>query len=67
MDTTTLNQRNPDRPVEAPVIWDVEEVARYYRVSTRTVERMNLPYAKIGRRRVYLRDDVVNHLIAKVS
>jgi hypothetical protein len=53
--------------VEMPEYWTIEDVARYFKVSRRTAERMGIPYAKIGRRRVYLPKDVAEFLLEKVS
>jgi hypothetical protein len=50
-----------------PEYWTIEDVARYFKVSRRTAERMGIPYAKIGRRRVYLPKDVAEFLLEKVS
>jgi excisionase family DNA binding protein len=43
---------------ELPELLTSDEVAELLRVSKRTVERLNLPYIKVGRLRRYLRDDV---------
>lgn len=54
-------------PEQAPELWEVEDVARYLRVCKRTVERLHIPYAKIGRKRKYLREDVVGYIREKVG
>jgi hypothetical protein len=49
-----------------PEYWEIEDVMRYFKVECkRTVERMPIRYAKIGRRRVYLPGDVVEYFMAK--
>lgn len=44
-----------------------DEVADLFKVCKRTVERLNLPYVKVGRLRRYRRSDVVDYLEAKVD
>lgn len=55
----------PEPPAED--VLTVDEVARWLKVSRRTVERMNLPFAKVGRTRRYVRDQVLDFLKAKAS
>lgn len=43
---------------DLPELLTGDEVADLLRVSKRTVERLNLPYIKVGRLRRYLRDDI---------
>ena len=45
----------------------VDEVAQWLKVSRRTIERMGLPFAKVGRQRRYVRDQVLDHLRSKAS
>ena len=52
---------------DVPELWTVDDVAKYFGISKRTAERMNIPYAKIGRKRKYLRDDVVAYIKDKVA
>jgi excisionase family DNA binding protein len=53
--------------VDMPELWEVGDVAKYFGVSKRTAERMNIPYAKIGRKRKYLKEDVVAYIREKVA
>jgi hypothetical protein len=46
--------------------WEIEDVMRYFKVCKRTVQRMPIPYAKIGGRRVYLPKDVTDYLLRKI-
>ncbi len=43
----------------------VEQVAEWLHVSTRTIERLQIPHAKLGRARRYLRADVLAYLNEK--
>ena len=52
---------------DVPELWEVEDVARYFGVSKRTAERMGIPYAKIGRKRKYLKEDVIAYIREKVA
>lgn len=54
-----------DPPAED--VLTVDEVARWLKVSRRTVERMSIPFAKVGRTRRYVRDQVLDFLKAKAS
>jgi excisionase family DNA binding protein len=45
----------------------VDEVAAWLKVSRRTVERMDLPFAKVGRVRRYVRDQVLDYLKRRAS
>jgi hypothetical protein len=47
--------------------WEIEDVMRYFKVCKRTVQRMPIPYAKIGGRRVYLPKDVTDYLLKKIA
>lgn len=58
-------QAVPETPAED--VLTVDDVARWLKVSRRTVERMHLPYAKVGRTRRYVRDQVLDYLKAKAS
>ena len=49
-----------------PELLTPEEVADLLRVSKRTVERLNLPYIKVGRLRRYRRTDILDYLEQKV-
>jgi excisionase family DNA binding protein len=49
-----------------PEILTTEEVAELLRVCKRTVERLNLPYVKVGRLRRYRRQDIMEYLEAKI-
>ena len=52
-------------PGDLPEVMTVGEVAAALRVSKRTVERLLLPYVKVGRLRRYLREDVRDYLQQK--
>jgi excisionase family DNA binding protein len=53
--------------MDEPEILTTEEVAELLRVCKRTVERLPLKYAKVGRLRRYRRVDVLEYLEAKVA
>lgn len=53
--------------LETPDLWEIEDVARYLKVCKRTVERMAIPYAKIGRKRKYIPEQVVEYVKQKVA
>lgn len=55
----------PEEPVGD--VLTVDEVAQWLKVSRRTIERMGLPFAKVGRQRRYVRDQVLDHLRSKAS
>lgn len=58
----------PNATVEPPEYWEIEDVMRYFKVrSKRTIVRMNIPYAKIGGRRMYLPKDVAEYFMEKVG
>lgn len=42
-----------------------DEVAQLLHVSKRTVERLNLPYVKVGRARRYMRSQLLTHLMER--
>lgn len=48
-------------------VMTTDEVAEMLRVTRRTVERLNIPYMKIGRLRRYMREDVLTYLRDKVA
>lgn len=50
-----------------PELLTGDEVADMLRVSKRTVERLNLPYIKVGRLRRYLKDGLADYLNQKAS
>lgn len=45
----------------------VDDVAVMLEVSRRTIQRLPIPYAKVGRRRVYLLENVMAYLQKKAS
>jgi excisionase family DNA binding protein len=58
-----LTQKEP----QIPDVLTTDEVARLFRVSRRTVERLQIRSTKVGRLRRYLREDVLDYLRAKAS
>jgi excisionase family DNA binding protein len=52
---------------EKPEVLTTEEVAELLRVSKRTIERLPLPYAKVGRLRRYRRVDIMSYLEKKCA
>ncbi len=44
-----------------------EEAAELLRISTKTLCRLHIPYAKVGRFRRYLREDVLTYLREKAA
>lgn len=54
-------------PSEVPPVLTTDEVAELLRVSSKTVLRLHIPFAKFGRQRRYLREDVLNFLREKVA
>lgn len=63
----TLEPGKPMGPDIHKDVLDVEEVAELLHCSVRTVERLPLPYSKVARKRLYLREDVLNHLRKRAS
>jgi excisionase family DNA binding protein len=58
-----LTQKEP----QIPDVLTTDEVAQLFRVSRRTVERLQIRSTKVGRLRRYLREDVLDYLRAKAS
>jgi excisionase family DNA binding protein len=50
-----------------PEILTAEEAADLLRVSTKTLRRLHIPYARVGSRRRYLRRDVLAYIEEKVA
>lgn len=52
---------------DLPIILVPKEVAALLRVSEKTLSRLHIPYAKVGRVRRYLRDDVLAYIREKAA
>lgn len=52
---------------EAPEVLTTDEAASLLRVSKRTLQRLHIPYAKVGKLRRYLREDILNYLREKAA
>jgi excisionase family DNA binding protein len=52
---------------KVPEILTTDEAAQFLRVSKRTLQRLHIPYAKVGKLRRYLREDVLNYLREKAA
>ena len=50
-----------------PEILTAEEAADLLRVSTKTLRRLHIPYARVGKRRRYLREDILGYIKDKVA
>lgn len=50
-----------------PEILTADEAAAFLRISKRTLQRLHIPYAKVGKLRRYLREDVLNYLREKAA
>lgn len=51
----------------AQEILTAEEAADLLRVSTKTLRRLHIPFARVGKRRRYMREDVLSYIREKVA
>lgn len=52
---------------DAQEVLTAKEAAELLRVSVKTLGRLHIPYAKVGRVRRYLREDLLNYVREKVA
>ena len=53
--------------VEVPEVLTTKEAASLLRVSEKTLTRLHIPYAKVGKLRRYLREDVLAYVREKAA
>jgi excisionase family DNA binding protein len=56
-----------DEEPQVPEVLTAEEAAELLRISTKTLRRLHIPYARVGKRRRYMRSDVLTFIKDKVA